>query len=124
MKVILKFFIRKFKLRNENGLNLLFITILICVIFRGVSCQNSRSNRKKGNGKNVQKSFGIDNQRTSQDHNYGLSPRRSGHGQRKRVKSSQQRQHDHEDSEIIKNLSELMYQLTHDFKERLQRSKL
>lgn len=78
---------------------LISIIVLICLIFRESSAQNPRSNRKKSNGNNLQKINGI-NHRINQSPNDGISQqnvkqKRPGSSQRRRTKSSHQRQDHH-----------------------------
>ena len=76
---------------------LISIIILICVNFREISAQNSRSNRKKSNVNNSLQNTGF-NHRINQDTNNGLSPqnlqqKRPGSGQKRRSKNNHR--HDH-----------------------------
>lgn len=75
---------------------LISIIVLICVVISETSAQDSRANRNKSNGNNLQRNSGF-NHRINQDPNNGLSPenlkqKRPGSGQRRRMKSSHQRQ--------------------------------
>lgn len=72
------------------------IIALICVVISETSAQDPRSNRKKSNANNLQRNSGF-NHRINQDPNNGLSTenlrhKRPGSGQRRRMKSSHQRQ--------------------------------
>lgn len=78
---------------------LISIIILICVIIGEISAQNTRTNRKKSNGINLQKSDGFD-YRINQNTNNGLSQhtakqKRPGSGQRRRMKNNNHQRQDH-----------------------------
>lgn len=72
------------------------IIALICVVISETSAQDARPNRRKSNEDNLQRNSGSKH-RINQDPNNGLSPenlrqKRPGSGQRRRTKSSHQRQ--------------------------------